>query len=535
MISFRTCGVLTIVLLCVSLEVTVAQQHQKADQDSIKVRPNQQLNGKAGTDTVKSERRQVRFSPVRELQADIDGLVSAPELSNANIGISVVAIESGEYFYRKNDTKNYIPASTLKTLTTAAALEYLGKDFRYSTKIYLDGEAPKDGEFVGNMIIRASGDPTMSTFFYTDPIDVLEVIALKLDSLGIRSIRGNIIADDSYFDDNYYANGWALDDIMYPYSAQVNALSFGDNKVDVRVVPAQTAGELSKITMQPDNSYIRLINNTLTVSSEVPELLTPYREPRTNSIEIRGKIPLDMRGISPLSGTKLSVTIDNPSLFFLNLFKQTLEKHGIKVRGALLDYEDWNMKISYSQLPVIAEHTSPPLSEIIAVVNKFSHNLCAEMLLKTIGKETTGIGSFAKGIEQVKKYASRIGILPDNVSIVDGSGLSRLNLFSPQNQVALLSSIYRSEKRVDFIESLALPGAQGTLRGRMTQSRAEKNVYAKTGSMNNVSTICGYVTTRDNEQLAFSIMVNGFTVPENIVHNMQDLVCMRLSSFSRKQ
>lgn len=513
-----------------------AQNHSKPEQnDSTKVKSSISSPQRIPADSNKQERRQVRFSPVRELQTDIDGLVSTPELSNASIGISIVSIENGEYFYRKNDTKNFIPASTLKTLTTAAALEYLGRDFRYSTKIYFDGEPPKDGEFTGNMIIRASGDPTMSSFFYADPIDVLEVIALKLDSLGIRSIRGNIIADDSYFDDTYYAAGWALDDVMYPYSAQVNALSFTDNKIDVRVMPAQNVGELSKITMQPDNTYVRIINNTLTVPSDVPEILTPYREPRTNSIEIRGKIPLDTKTPSTTRGTKLALTIDNPSLYFLNLFKQTLEKHGIKVRGALLDYEDWNMVISYAQLPVIAEHTSPPLSEIIAVVNKFSHNLCAEMLIKTIGKETTGIGSFTKGIEQVKKYASRIGILPDNVAIIDGSGLSRLNLFSPQNQVSLLSSIYRSDKRSDFMESLAIPGAQGTLRGRMTQSRAEKNVRAKTGSMNNVSTICGYVTTRDNEQLAFSIMVNGFTVPENIVQNMQDLICMRLSSFSRKQ
>ncbi|MBK9246909.1 MAG: D-alanyl-D-alanine carboxypeptidase/D-alanyl-D-alanine-endopeptidase [Ignavibacteria bacterium] len=465
--SFGICTV-SIIFYAYFFSITpqlLAQSHTKNDQtDSVRIKTLNVLLPKTSSDTTKQERRQVRFSPVRELQTDIDGLVLTPELSNANIGISIVSIESGENFYRKNETKNFIPASTLKTLTTAAALDYLGRDFRYSTKFYFDGEPPKDGEFIGNLIIRASGDPTMSTYFYTDPIDVLEIIALKLDSLGIRSIRGNIIADDSYFDDNYYASGWALDDVMYPFSAQVDALSFGDNKVDVRVVPAQVVGELSRITMQPDNSYIRIINNTLTVPSDVPEILTPSREPRTNSIEIRGKIPIDAKGMNSNSGTRLSVTIDNPALYFLNLFKQTLEKHGIKVRGALLDYEDWNMNISYTQLQLIAEHTSPPLSEIIAVVNKYSHNLCAEMLIKTIGKETTGIGSFAKGIEQVKKYASRIGILQDNISVVDGSGLSRLNLLSPQNQVALLSSIYRSDKRNDFIESLAIPGAQGTLR-----------------------------------------------------------------------
>ncbi len=525
------------VLLCWSAVATSAQRSTMrlafADSAKVKVIPISPAKSTL-PDSLKPEKRQVRFSPVRELQMDIDALLAAPELSNSNIGVAVLAIENGEYFYRKNETKNYVPASTLKTLTTAAALDILGKDFRYSTKIYLDGEPPANGEYVGNMIIRGVGDPTMSSYFYPDPQDVLEEFALKLDSSGIRSIRGNIIADDSYFDENYYGQGWSFDDLMFPYSAQVNALSFADNKVDVQVYPAQTIGELSRISMSPDNTYVQIINNALTTSAESPDILVPYRELHSNTIEIRGKIPLEAKGMGEITPTRIPVTIDNPSMYFLNLFKQTLEKHGIKVRGALLDYADWNMKISYARLQPICEHTSPPLSEIIAVVNKFSHNLCAEMLLKTIGKETTGIGSFAKGLEQVKKFAMRQGILTDNISVVDGSGLSRLNLISPQNQVTLLSSVYRSDKKETFLASLAVPGAQGTLRGRMTQSRAEKNVRAKTGSMNNVSAICGYITTRDFEPLAFSIIANGFTVPENIVHNLQDLICMRLSSFTRK-
>jgi D-alanyl-D-alanine carboxypeptidase/D-alanyl-D-alanine-endopeptidase (penicillin-binding protein 4) len=533
----NTLQIIIVVLLLLLSNITFSAQHtlpRMSFADSSKVKILTPTTKQPSPDSSKVEKRQVRYSPVRELQMDIDALLAAPELSNANIGIAVLAIENGEYFYRKNETKNYIPASTLKTLTTAAALDILGKDFRYSTKIYLDGEPPINGEFVGNVIIRGVGDPTMSSYFYPDPIDILEELAIKLDSLGIRSIRGNIIADDSYFDDNYYAPGWSVDDLMYPYSAQVNALSFADNKVEVQVRPAQVVGELSRISVSPDNTYVHITNYALTAPSDSPELLVPFREPRTNTIEIRGKIPLEAKGGGELIGSKLSVTIDNPALYFLNLFKQTLEKHNIKVRGALLDFADWNMKISYSRLQPVCEHTSPPLSEIVAVVNKFSHNLCAEMLLKTIGKETTGIGSFAKGVEQVRKFAARQGILADNINIVDGSGLSRLNLFSPQNQVTLLSSIYRSDKRETFLTSLALPGAQGTLRGRMTQSRAEKNVRAKTGSMNNVSAICGYITTRDVEPLAFSIIANGFTVPENIVHNLQDLICMRLASFTRK-
>ena len=211
-----------------------------------------------------------------------------------------------------------------------------------------------------------------------------------------------------------------------------------------------------------------------------------------------------------------------------------LGHYNIRFRGALLDIDDWNEKINYAELEPVCLHQSPPLSEIISVINKRSHNLAAEMLLKTIGKESLGVGSFIKGIEQVKKFAVKVGINPENISIVDGSGLSRYNLSSPVYQVALLSSMYRSRNREIFMKSLTVPGSEGTLKRRMTRSRAEKSIRAKTGSMNNVSTISGYVTTRDNEVLAFSIMIMNYTQPESLAHNLQDLICMRLASFTRK-
>jgi D-alanyl-D-alanine carboxypeptidase/D-alanyl-D-alanine-endopeptidase (penicillin-binding protein 4) len=509
--------------------------HSSPKPDTVKIKPfTQQVPTRTPVvpDTAKSERRIVRYSPVRELQADIDGIIAAPEFANANIGISVLSIETGEYFYRKNEAKNFIPASTQKIFTTSAALDYLGKDFRFITRWYMDGTLMPSGEFVGNIILRGAGDPSLGTYFYPDPLDILTEAAMKLDSLGVRSVRGNIIADDSYFDGNAYGAGWQIDDVTYPYSAQVNALSINDNTVELWALPGQSVGDPARIRIIPENSFVRVVNSVTTAGPGEPAIIIPYREQSENTIELRGKIPLEPKGAA--EPQKISVTVNNPPLFFLHLFKQALEKYGIRIRGSLMNVDDWNEPLGYKNLQPFFEHASPPLAEIVAVINKFSHNLCAEMLLKTLGKESSGIGSSARGAEVVRKFATRHGVATESFSFVDGSGLSRLNLFSPQAECTLLAGIYRSQNKEDFILSLPIPAAQGTLRNRMLHTRAEKFVRAKSGSMNNVSGLAGYAITRDGEPLAFSILINGFTVPQTLAENIEDLVCMRLASFTRK-
>lgn len=465
-----------------------------------------------------------------ELQQDIQTLISAPDFSNAFIGISVQSLNTGEYLYKYNADKNFIPASNLKLLTTATALNYLGSDFKYSTKIYLDGELHQNGEFEGNIIIRASGDPTLSKFFHDEPLNIIDHWAKILDSLGIRSIQGNLIGDDRYFDDRYYGTGWAWDDMLFPFSAQVNALSFNDNKLDFFVFQGDSTGETTDISIYPENSYIRIINNVKTGSENDLTDISVIREFGTNLLELKGVIAYDSTN---KNFEKISATIDNPTLFFLNIFREKLESNQIRFRGALLDIDDINFKPDYRQLDPVIEYVSPSLEEIINIINKSSHNLAAEMLLKTIGKESTGIGGFEEGIEQVNKFLADNGINTSAIEIYDGSGLSRLNLISPNYIVTLLSVMHRSKYKYIYKYSLARPGEFGTLERRLRNTLAEKNVAAKTGSMNNVSTISGYVTTRDNEELAFSIMIQSYTVPRSMTHNLQDLILMRLSSFSR--
>ncbi len=466
---------------------------------------------------------------VLDLRKDIDQLLDNPDFSNALIGVCIQSIESGEVLYRRNDAKNFIPASTEKLFTTATALKILGPDYQYKTAIYLDGEK-KNGVFTGNIIIRGGGDPTISPTFGENPGEFLEKWADKIAAAGIKSIQGNIIADSRFFDRVYYGQGWSWDDFVFPFSAQVNALSINDNRVDVILHPSDNVGDPAMFKLLPSCPYIRMVNNVKTVGENKLTEIIPWRDVVTGVVELNGRIVRD----SLRKESVVSISVDNPAQFFLNLFKQALENRKIEFSGALLDADECNEKITYAKLKPLAERTSPPVKEIINYINRNSHNLASEMLLKTIGKEATGVGSFGRGIEQVKKFALLCNIPKDSYSVADGSGLSRFNMNSPKNFVSLLSYMYKSDMKDIFVNSLAQPGKNGTLKRRMTKSLAENNVFAKTGSLNGVSTLTGYVQNRDGQMIAFSIMIQNQTVPDAVSQNLQDMICMRLASSTLK-
>lgn len=471
-----------------------------------------------------------RISSIEMLRNDLTALINNPDFSNANIGILIQEVESGELIFQHNDSKNFIPASTQKAITTAAALDLLGADFKFVTKVYLDGVLLPTGEYIGNIIIRGLGDPSLSKYYYKDPLEILDHWVKKLDSMGINSIKGKIIADDSYFDDIYYGPGWSWDDFPFYYSSQVSALNINDNRVDLYIYSGDSVKDYAHIVPYPLSSYYRIVNTVKTADENSQGQVYIHRDINSNIIKLSGSVPFEKKRKASQS---ISVTIDEPAMFFLNLFKQKLDDNKINFSGVLVKRTDLPDNIDYSELSPALEHYSAPLSEIISIINQESHNLATEILFKSLGKESTGEGSFAKGSELVGKYLSKAGVNIQNVKVSDGSGLSRLNLISPRSLVNVLNYVYRSQHKDEFIKSLARPGEPGTLKRRMNRSRAEKSVSAKTGSMNNVSAICGFVNTSDNQTFAFAIMMQNFTVPLTLANNLQDLLLMRLSSFSR--
>jgi D-alanyl-D-alanine carboxypeptidase/D-alanyl-D-alanine-endopeptidase (penicillin-binding protein 4) len=477
---------------------------------------------------------------VRELRADINQLLGDSATNSTLVGVYVVSLKSKELLYARNEYKSLVPASNMKLFTSAAALEYLGEDFRYTTSIFLDGLVRSNGEYVGNVIIRGAGDPSMSSYFFTDPMTILRSWCKVLDSLGVKAILGNIISDDSYFDDAPLGVGWSWDDIPYPFSAPISALSFNDNKVEVTISSGNIVGSSAPVAVIPPTNYVTIDSKFMTVRPDSARSLFYDRAMRSNIIELDGAIPFDT---TEARGRRtISVTVDNPSLFLAHLFRESLQTSGIAVYGNISTWSaasasslhSAGKKISYAELRPVCHHTSPPLKEILRVVNGQSHNLCAEALLRTLGKEVYGKGSAENGVRAVREFCQQRSIPLEGSSFVDGSGLSRMNMVSARTLGMLAAMMYNSKYRSAFMRSLASPSEKSTLQGRMKNSLAATVLRAKTGTLGSVSGLTGYVTTREQEPIAFSIIFNNFAVPQSEIRSIQDGICMRLASFIRK-
>ncbi|MBS1903910.1 MAG: D-alanyl-D-alanine carboxypeptidase/D-alanyl-D-alanine-endopeptidase [Bacteroidetes bacterium] len=474
-----------------------------------------------------------------DLQRDLVSTLADPKYSNAQIGIDVRSLQTGERLFNLDAEKNLLPASNLKLVTTAAALHLLGPDFRYSTQVVTGGKLVRR-VLKGDIIIRGSGDPTLgspSMFTGSYPTAVLDEWADSLEALGIEKIDGSIVGDASYFTSDQYPLGWTLEDIPYYYATQSSGLSFADNAVSVTVSPGIRGGAKPVYEITPESQYFEV--NDLAVTRDVPRKqgdsavapsnsITITRESGENTISIQGSID---RG-SPAVNEQLSV--EDPPLYIATVFREILASHGITVTGSAMSAADLDERINYNATRILINHLSPPLTEIVRVVNKKSHNQFAEQLMRTIGKETLGKGDWRTGAEAVKRYLNFAGIEPDRIALYDGSGLSRMDLVSAADIVNLLRYVAADQKIYPaFDSSLPVMGVDGTLSSRLHDSRAMGNVHAKTGSLTGARSLSGYLRTKDDEPIAFSILVNNYTCSGAEIQNLMDLVILRLVNFMR--
>jgi serine-type D-Ala-D-Ala carboxypeptidase/endopeptidase (penicillin-binding protein 4) len=460
----------------------------------------------------------------RMLKADIEALLMQEEFASASIGVHVVSASTKQVLFEHNAQRLLLPASTQKIFTTATALEKLGPNFRFTTTVMLDGTIQSNGEFAGVVLVRGSGDPTSSATFASPIEGVADRIAEVFDSLGIQSIRGTIIGDDDVFDDQPYADGWGWEDLSYGYAPQVGGLNIADNAVRIFITPPATLADIPLVKIVPSTDYVHCMPLLRIVDSTGITQITVARNKHSNVIDLQGSI----RYSASRDTIKVTASVENPTMYWLSLFRDGLQRRGIRHRGALLDIDDWNENVQDHRFRTVVTLQSIPLSEIIAVINHKSDNLGSEVLLKTLGSTPQQEGGFRKGADIVKQFVRHTGVL------VDGSGLSRLNLSSAEQLTKTLVAMHLSEHALVFRASLAAPGEPGTLEHRMIGTKAQESVRAKTGSMNNVCSLAGYVESRDNEPLAFAIIINGYNGPLTKAQALQDVLCMRLASFTRK-
>lgn len=466
------------------------------------------------------------YSTVAELKTQLDDIFNDPDFDNAELGVFIQSLETGEYFYKRNEDKLLLPASNLKLFTTAAGLILLGAEYKFKTNIYSRGEL--DGSILrGDLIIQGRGDPTISGRFYND--SMLKVFNNWADSLleiGIDEIDGNIIGDDNEFDELGLGEGWSWDYESYWYSAQSGAISFNDNCIDV-IVKVNKKSKQPLISIAPETRYAVIINKVIVVGGDSTTSIDVYRERGTNVITVSGTINIK-------DSIKTYVTVNNPTQYAMVVLYEVLNERGIKVLGYPIDIDDTAEPLDYKKLKKLFTQQSVPLKEIVKIINKNSQNFFAEQLLKIIGLEKEHYGSAENGIKACFQVFDDIGINSERMLMVDGSGLSRLNLVTPRQIVILLNHMYKSKEFIPFYNSLPIAGVDGTIGKRMKNNPTENNLRAKTGYLGSVRSLSGYVFTGDGELLSFAIIANNFNVPFKLVDNLQDLVCLRLANFKRK-
>jgi serine-type D-Ala-D-Ala carboxypeptidase/endopeptidase (penicillin-binding protein 4) len=471
----------------------------------------------------------------KQLAKRVDAILSRPEVARGFWGVEIEELDTGRVIYSRDADQLYTPASDTKLFITAATLALIGPDYRIRTTVESATTPDKYGRLSGDLVLVGRGDPNLSgrllpynlkTERPLSPAHVLEELADQVVAQGVKVIDGDIVADDSSFVYERYGVGWSQDDLVWEWGAPVSALAINDNVVYVNILPAERVGERAFVSISPFAEYYHIENRVLTSPGGVwPRKVFIQRQPGSNLLEIWGNIPLNDTG----AGEELA--IEEPAEFCARLLWELLAKRGVVLYGRTRARHTAMASLgtitvttnaplggggdpqSSSHPPVVlAEHASLPLGLDIRVTNKVSQNLHAEMMLRLLGREKGTSASILGGLEVLRGFLSLADVQPEEYAFYDGSGLSRQNLVSPRATVKLLRYAAKQSWGAEYIDSLPLGGVDGTLASRFKTLPPGAKVQAKTGSLDHVDALSGYLTTATGERLVFSIMSNNLTL-----------------------
>lgn len=478
-----------------------------------------------------------RAAPQESRQAlvtQLEEALGAARWSDEHWSILVMSLDGGDTLFSNRPEASAVPASNLKLFTTAAGLHYLGPDYRYST--YLTGTGPvRGGVLEGDLYVYGTGDPTLSGRFHEGRLAVWEALADSLAALGVERISGDLVGDASYFEGSGIGRGWQASYITHTYAAPSSALSFNDNVVTLRVTPGPEVGGPPNVQFIPGGRVELQMEATTTSSgrSWVRLERAGYDAPLVMRGEVRKGTAAHWR----------AVPVRNPAIFTASVLEEVLRKRGIRVDGVVRSVHDAAASPVTGQkvfapasdeddlVQVLAVHRSPPLRDILEVINQRSHNQYADAVLRTVGRVATGRGTVASGEAAVKALLAEVGESGASVRMDDGSGLSPLNRASARSIVELLAFMAESPHASVYMETLPEAATSRGLR-RMHQTPAAGNLKAKTGTIDRVSALSGYVRADNGELLAFSIMSND--VPSTFTaKRVEDRIGARLAAFSR--
>jgi len=456
-------------------------------------------------------------------------LLQTAPVDKGEWGVLVVDGVTGETLYERNADKYFVPASNMKLLTTALALDTLGPDYRFRTTIETNGTISPEGELIGNLLLVGRGDPNLSNRkfpfdtkeeFDGPPERVLSELADMVVAHGVKEIDGDVVGDDSYFPRERYPDGWEIDDMVWEYGAAISAIVVDDNSVTLTLTPGEKAGDRVQTVVEPLQQEFVVKNEVTTIGEKEKGDLRLTREPGGNTVVVSGTLP------AKSGPRKLVLAIQEPAEHAAALLARLLSERGVKVDGRSRAQHDPDP--AEGSRMVLAEHYSIRLGDAVKLVNKISQNLHTEVLLRTAARQNGRWTDPEDLLKFAEAFYAKVGIREDDVVQTDGSGLSRHDLVTPRAFVTLLQYAEKQKWFPEYYASLPIAGQDGTLNERMKAAGIAGRVHAKTGSVSHVRTLTGFAETAGGRKLIFSFLSNNEQVKNHEVHDALDGLCQAM-------
>jgi serine-type D-Ala-D-Ala carboxypeptidase/endopeptidase (penicillin-binding protein 4) len=438
--------------------------------------------------------------------------------SSHGVSVVVTDLDAGSVVFEKNPDQPETIASVTKMFSSAAALHYLGPDYKFKTTLWRRGEI-HDGTLIGSLLVVGGGDPNISGRFHDDDsFAIFDSWVAGLEKLGIVRVQGDLVLNASAFDGLYRHPEWPPDRDSRWYQAPISALSYNDNVVIVSVGRGAIPGAPASVAINPDTDVVQALTRARTIGKAGKIRVAVSRPTGSELVTVSGTVP------SRFFRWSVPLAIDDPPKFFGAALKSRMRAGGIELVGNVVEQPT----APNGQWMLVAS-TESELLPTLAISNKRSQSFYAEQIFKTLAYERTGRGTWDAAVQLGREFLAGLGLDPNRYELHDGSGLSASNRVSAAALVDFLRAMNRHPHGAEWRATLAVSGdADGSLRHRLLDDTTRGEIQAKTGTLNGVSTLAGYAKAASGKTYAFAILLNGPGVTESRGHAYQDRIVRTL-------